>query len=133
MLTDFREEQPSNALLPMLFTDSGMTIVVRILQLRKAEHPMFVTELGIDTEVSSLQPLNPLSLMLVTVQDTPLFFTVEGMVRLPTGLVSVAPTATSCLAEFVTVYFRWPTVKVVCAHACKASIAVRHKTIKRFI
>ena len=40
----------------MLVTLFGIVQVVRPLQFAKAELPIVVTELGIDTEVSPLQP-----------------------------------------------------------------------------
>lgn len=43
--------QPSNALSPMLMTELGMTMLVRLLHSRNARLPILVTEFGIVTLV----------------------------------------------------------------------------------
>lgn len=58
--------QPSNALSPILMTESGMTMLVRLLHSRNARLPILVTEFGIVTLVRLLQLSNALSLILVT-------------------------------------------------------------------
>ena len=58
--------QPSNALSPILMTESGMTVLVRLLHSRNARLPILVTEFGIVTLVRLLQLSNALSLILVT-------------------------------------------------------------------
>ena len=58
--------QPSNALSPILMTESGMTMLVRLLHSRNARLLILVTEFGIVTLVRLLQLSNALSLILVT-------------------------------------------------------------------
>ena len=58
--------QPSNALSPILMTESGMTMLVRLLHFRNARLLILVTEFGIVTLVRLLQLSNALSLILVT-------------------------------------------------------------------
>ena len=45
-----------NALLPMLITELGMDMLVRLEQLVNADSPMLVTELGMDMIVRLEQP-----------------------------------------------------------------------------
>ena len=58
--------QSSNALFPMLVTESGIVTDVRPLQPQNALLPMRVTEFGIVTDVRPLQPANADAPMLVT-------------------------------------------------------------------
>ena len=43
--------QPLKALLPILVTESGIVMLVRLLQPSKAPYPILVTESGIRTDV----------------------------------------------------------------------------------
>ena len=64
--TCLRPVQPANALSPILMTESGMTMLVRLLHFRNARLLILVTEFGIVTLVRLLQLSNALSLILVT-------------------------------------------------------------------
>ena len=55
-----------NALPPIVFTESGITILVREMQPRNAALPILVTESGIFTLLREVQPENAPSLILVT-------------------------------------------------------------------
>ena len=55
---EVREEQFSNALLPMLVTVLGRMMAVREEHSSNEDHPMLVTELPRDTEVREAQLLN---------------------------------------------------------------------------
>lgn len=58
--------QPENALLPMLITELGIVMEVRLEQFLKDESLMRVTDLGIVIEVIFVQPSKALFPMTVT-------------------------------------------------------------------
>ena len=66
MLMLVSDEQPENAMSPMLVTPSGITILVSDEQPENAMSPMLVTPSGITILVSDEQPENALLPMLVT-------------------------------------------------------------------
>ena len=56
MVTDVKLEQPEKADNPILVTELGIETEVKPVQLEKADDPILVTELGIETEIKPVQP-----------------------------------------------------------------------------
>jgi len=65
-MVKFVKGQPSNALDPILVTESGMVTLVRFTQRANAPDPILVTELANVTLTNKELPENALSLILVT-------------------------------------------------------------------
>ena len=66
-ITDIRIEQFLNALFPMLVTESGIVIVVKLVQVPDEPFPMLVTESGIVILIKLVQLLNAVSQMIVII------------------------------------------------------------------
>ena len=96
MVTDCKDVQPSNALLPILVTESGMVTDCKEEQFENARPPMLVTESGMVTECKDEQSSNAPKSMLVTesgmIKFSPfdkyeISFRLSEVYRLPSNIV----------------------------------------------